>query len=456
MRRPYKLPVAEARPELKDIKPKISRVVIILLKLFTWLYLFLYFGIHKTTLREQRIVFEAFRRAMAGESRLMIAFRHPNGGEPQLLTVFFLFKLRKLAAKLGIYFARKPHSVFVYGFEVVRWGGWAARYIMPGVGAMPVYHAKISSKSLEMIYNAIVNGPYPLAIAPEGKISYTADTVPQLESGVIRMGFHAAQRLASSGSKIPVEVLPLSVHFRFGYWGHVTLEWLLRKIEKTCGFKPDKKLPFDKRAGRCRDRILSLNEKRYGIEADPSGDFEPRLETVVYAALENAERILGIKGEGEVPTRMHKANQVYWDQLFVPGVETMRGKSRLDRGILDLRAGEAWYAGRHVELVELSWYFRLPLPADDSALHAKVEYAQNLWDFANRTMGGAIKNRLNILPRRVILQAAPVLNLSERLKDFKADKKAATAAALGDLEKAYLDCIAEASCIKDHYDEKHG
>jgi hypothetical protein len=74
-------------------------------------------------------------------------------------------------------------------------------------------------------------------------------------------------------------------------------------------------------------------------------------------------------------------------------------------------------------------------------LHHKVEYAQNLWDFTNRTIGGAFSNRINILPRRVIIQAAPPINLSDRLSSFRQDKKTAVKKAMADLENAYMDCI---------------
>jgi len=82
-------------------------------------------------------------------------------------------------------------------------------------------------------------------------------------------------------------------------------------------------------------------------------------------------------------------------------------------------------------------------------IHKKVEYVQNLWDFASRTMGGAFNNRVNIFPRKVIIHSAPVINLSERLTDYNKDKKAALESAMSDLEKAFLGCIAEANGIAD-------
>ena len=425
--------------------------MVFLAKLLARLYLFLFLGVARTVLRGEKHLFEAFERALSGKSRCIIAFRHPNGGEPQLLSWFFLFKLKKIASKAGVKFARWPHAVFVYGYEVVRWGGWVARFIMPNVGAMPIHHAKMDSKGMARIYTAIANGPYPVALAPEGQVSYTADAVPRLEPGVIRIGFQAAKQLAAKGMDCPLEILPISVHFRFGSWGNFTLELLLKRIEKLCGLsgKGRKKMLFTERVQQCRDHILKVIEKRYQITPDISAPFEERLDRVIDIALETSERMLGEKGEGDFFARMYKVRQVCWDRIFIPGVDNLEGMSGVERSSADLKAGEAWYIARHMELVDFCWYYRVPLPTEETVIHKKVEYVQNLWDFASRSMGGAFSNRVNILPRKVIIHSAPVINLTERLPAYNKDKKAELALAMSDLEKAFLDCIAEANGIAD-------
>jgi len=451
---PSKHPIIKAFPDIKVSEPRISKFVVILCKLLARLYLFLFFGVARTVLKGEEYLFKAFERALSGKSRCIIAFRHPNGGEPQLLTWFFLFKLRRLALKAGVRFARWPHAVFVYGYEVVRWGGWVARFVMPNVGAMPIHHSKMDSMGMARIYAAITNGPYPVALAPEGQVSYTADAIPRLEPGVIRIGFQAAKQLAAKGLDCPLEILPISVHFRFGSWGNFTLELLLKKIEKICGLSGPgrKKMPFTERIQQCRDHILDVIEKRYQIASDitaASASFEERLGKVINIALEVSERMLGVKAEGDFFARMYRVRQICWDRIFIPGVDNVEGMSAVERSSADLNAGEAWYIARHMELVDFSWYFRIPVPTEGTVIHKKVEYVQNLWDFASRSMGGAFKDRINIFPRKVIIHTAPVINLSERLPSFNRDKKTEIALAMSDLERAFLDCIAEANSIAD-------
>ena len=444
MYKSYKTPVVKAYPDLKIPEPRISRFVIFICRLLGRLYLFLFYGVARIVLQDNDHLCNAFKRALSGESRCIIAFRHPNGGEPQLLSWYFLFKLRSAAARKGIKFARWPHSVCVYGYEVVRWGGWAARFIMPNIGAMPIHHSRMDSTGMARIYNAIVNGPYPVSLAPEGQVSYTADSIPRLEQGVIRIGFQAAERLSAKGMDCPLEILPVSVHFRFGPWGSMTMELLLRKIEKACGLSRQPKLPFGERLGRCRDHILRVNEARYKIQSDDSRSFEERLDKVIHAALETGERMLGLKSEGDYFFRLYRLRQACWDRIFLPGVESFEDMTYVERNVNDLNSGEAWYIARHQELADFCWYFRIPLPVEGTAFHNKIEYVQNLWDFANRTMGGAYADRVSIFPRRMIIHAAPVINLSERLPSYSESRKTAIAAALSDLEKSFLACISMA------------
>jgi hypothetical protein len=241
-----------------------------------------------------------------------------------------------------------------------------------------------------------------------------------------------------------VEILPVSVHFRFGSWGRLILEYLIRKIEKFTNLEKQKGkggIPFRERIGPARDHILGANEKRYGLQPGPEQDFSERVDRIMEAALDRAEQILGMKAGGELFTRLYSLRQICWDLMIIPGIDSLDRLSSVERGVTDLRAGEAWHAGRHLELVDFLWYFRVPLPREDSPLHYKIEYVQNLWDFANRTMGGAYSNRINIFPRRVIIQAGPSINLSERLPEYHADKHAAVTRAMTDLKDAYLACI---------------
>jgi hypothetical protein len=442
-----KKPVITALPDVKVPESRISKFIIFIISILSKPYMFFLFGFAKIILGGDVILFDSFKRAMAGESRCIIAFRHPDGREPQLLAWFFLFKLKALAAKKGVRFASNPHAIFVYGYEVARWGGPFARFFMPNIGAIPIHHTKMDSKGMTRIYRAITDGPYPLALAPEGQVSYSTDSVPRLETGVVRIGLQSALQLSQIKEKkqnCHVEILPLSIHFRYGFFGRSAMNRLIKKIEKVCGFsRTAGNCSFKERLKRCRDYVLEKNEIRYNIKKDESLSFEQRLECVTNSALETAERMLGIKAEGDFFVRLYKVRHNCWDRIFLPGIDSLGSMTEIERNIVDLGAGEAWHIARHQELADFSWYFRRPVPAEESALHIKVEYVQNLWDFANRTMGGTITERVNIRPRKVIIQTGAPVDISGRLSSYKENKKSAINELVSELEKAYLDCIKE-------------
>jgi 1-acyl-sn-glycerol-3-phosphate acyltransferase len=444
----YQKPVITASPDVKVPEPSISKFILFIVSIISKPYIYFLFGFAKIVLKGDDILFNAFKRALAKESRCIIAFRHPDGREPQLLAWFFLFKLKALAAKKGLKFARNPHAIFVYGYEVARWGGTIARFFMPNIGAIPIHHTKMDSKGMKRIYKTITDGPYPLAVAPEGQVSYSTDTIPRLETGVIRIGLQAAYLLSQipeeKEQKSNVEILPVSIHFRYDSFGKTAMNRLLKKIEKTCGFSREtEKFNFQERLKQCRNYILEKNEIRYNIKKDESLSFEQRLENVTNSALETAERMLGIKAEGDFFARLYRVRHDCWDRIFLPGINSFNSMTKIERNIIDLCAGEAWHIARHQEFADFSWYFRRPVPAEETALHIKVEYVQNLWDFANRTMGGAFKDRVNVQPRKVIIQTAAPIDISGRLSNYKEDKKTAINELVSELEKAYLDCIKE-------------
>jgi hypothetical protein len=434
MYKPYRKPVIVAESDIDVPEPHISKAVLLVAKLISRLYLRSFIGTARVSMHGSEYLFDSFKRALEKKSRCIVAFRHQNGAEPQVLGWFVIFKLRKLAARAGISFARRPHVIFVHGYEVLRWGGTVSRLVLPRLGALQIHHAKIDSKSMNRIYQALFDGPYPLTIAPEGQVSYFTEFIPRLEPGAIRIGFNIAEQL---NAEVPVEVLPVSVLLQYDKTGPKRMDILLRRVERLIGLKGDS-VPFCDRLTRCRDTILNVNERRYNLTPDPDSSFEERMTVLIDAAFLRTEVLLGVQKDGEFYARMHALRQICWDRIFIPGVDSLAKMTALERSAADLCAGEAWHAGRHLEMVDFVSYFRVPVPAEDASVRSKVEYIQNLWDFANRTMGGGFSDRISIKPDKVVITTTPPINLTSRLDDYHRNRKDAVTAVLSDLRDAYI------------------
>jgi hypothetical protein len=426
-----------ASPDVRVPPPRVSKGALLFVRVAARAYLRFALGIGRVSVRGEEALLRVFQSALAGEAGVILAFQHACGDEPQILGWYFFNRLARAARRAGVRLARRPRAVFVYGYEVLRWGGGLSRFIMPRLGALPIYHSKVDSGGMARIYAALTEGLYPLALAPEGQVSYTQDAVPRLEPGVVRIGFGAAERLEKAGRARDVIVVPIAFRYRYGRGAERALERLLARAERLAGLKRAPRASFAERAERCREAMLRANEARYGLKDDGQRPFAARVDRVIDAAFSRAEGILGFAARGDHFNRMYELRQQCWDRVILPGVETLEGLPPLERALMDLRAGEAWHAGRHLELVDFAWYFRGDVPPDDAPLERRIEYAQNLWDFANRGMGGAYVDRRAVVPRHARISVGPPITLSDRLASYKRDKRAAVDAVLAEIKAAY-------------------
>jgi hypothetical protein len=421
--------------------------VLALMRLVSGAYLRLHLGFERIDIANADLLVQEVLSSMRGEKRLIVAFRHPFGDEAQLISWTLAGGVEREAARLGTRLPYRPHALFVHGYEVPRWGGALVRFLLPRMGAMPVHHSKLDSEGMGRIRRAIEDGPYPLAIAPEGQVSYTSDDVPRLEQGTVRLGFQCAEKLAAAGRDEHVVIMPLSVHNRYGPRAKADLLRLLSRIESFSGTGLAGAGAADSISARlsaCLVRLLALAESRYGLPVDTGRSVHDRVEDIVEASLCAAERILGItRGLEDALDRLYRIRQAGWDRIYLPPGEDPRRMAPLERAMADRLAGEAWYALRHMELADFVWYFRSSPPPDGAPFHAVVEYTQNLWDLANRLAGGAISGRVNVKPKRATVVAAPVIDLTGRLPDLRYGRKAAYDSATKALESMYRQCIKE-------------
>jgi hypothetical protein len=423
---------------------------------------------------------ESFRAFFSGETRLIVAFRHPYGDEPQVLAWAILGLIRREALRLGLRLPKKPRALFIHGYEVPRWGGALVRWILPRMGALPVRHERTDKAGMDSIRKALCEGEYPIALAPEGQTSYASERLPRIENGTVRLGFWCADELAKCGRSERVEILPVSVHHRYFPESRASLAALVGKLEIRVGL--DRTGDFDPETlSRIRDRVLDLAEAFYRGEgvalplaaagaspgnatsvgsapADlsarpaPGAGASDRIAALVQAGLSVSERILGLrKGAGDAIERMYRVRGACWKAIYREDWTGKEAPSPLARALADRKAGEAWYAMRHMELCDLAWYLvdAADPPPSGAPFHLVVEYAQNLHDLAARLSGGAISDRLAVRPRRAVLVFGKPMELASKLADFRADHRAATQSATAELASVYLECIRK---VRDDFD----
>jgi hypothetical protein len=430
----------------------------------------------KTTLRVDGLelrgtehLVRAWRDFQDGRARLILAFRHAYGDEPQLFSYLFDLIVPREARLRGAVLPRRTHARFVHGYEVPLWSGSFVQWLLPRIGAVPVYHARHDSASVSRVRKITGEDDFPLALAPEGQVSYRSETLPRMEKGTARIAFWCAEDLERAGRPMPVLVLPLSVHYRRDESEIGKIETLVTALERRCGILPSPKPPaaiparraaLKKRLAALDLALLSLAESIYGLRpgvgsrtagSDPADTptRDSRLAVLINAALQRAESMLGIDGTrapADTIERLHSVRQAGWDRIYPDS--DLGAMKPLERALADRQAGEAWYAMRHMETVDLAFYLDSAYvegrPGEDGpSFDRLVECAYSLADLASRLVGGDISDRPDLLRKRAVVMAAEPIDVCARLPDYRSNRKAAVEAVTAEIARAYEGCIEE-------------
>jgi len=439
------------------------------------------------------------------ESRLLLAFRHPYGDEPQLFSTVFDCLLAREARKMGLPLPERPHARLLHGYEVALWGDVIIRTVLPLSGALPVYHRKTDASGMKLIRAVLKDGPHPVALAPEGQVSYRSETLPRLEPGTMRMAFWCARDLEKEGRQEKTIVLPLSVHHQFDRRDIGKFMVLLKNLEKRCGLsaledaealhtrkavssKPSSATFSTSRIQashadssqfrqftrerliRIETALLGLAETHYsslcGYKPPESGDVlllardnatrQKHWNSVMIAALEAGEHILGLhemrktSAEKTAVTLDSLIDRVYrirhegWERIYP--MKHVGTKGQVSNAASHRLAGEAWYAMRHMEFVDLTAYLDteyLDAEAcpDGPSYDRLVETGLNLHDLSFRLMGGNFTNRDNTMRKKAIILTGKPIDVTAYLSDDEADWKNAASAATLELGEAFRQCI---------------
>jgi hypothetical protein len=454
--REYK-PASKALPRHRLAPSRMDPLALGLARLLGGLYSRAALHIQSVEFRHPGRLIEAWRDHLEGRARLVIAFRHAYGDEPQLLSYAFGELVPRLAWRGGSRLPGPARARFVHGYEVPLWSGAFIRWLLPRTGAVPVYHIKFDKPSVERLRAILREGPHPLALAPEGQVSYRALALPRLERGALRLGFWCAEELRAAGRPERVLVLPVSVYYHFDEGGIGKIEALVSRLEAELGLSPfgaasapPSRLPRAERKAALAARLealdlglLSAAEGYYGL-AGRGASRDDRLAALLEEALSRAESAFGLRAEGDRIARVYRIRQEGWDRIYPES--GLAPRSTLARRLADRRAGEAWYVMRHMEFVDLCHYLDSGYPrggGGELSFDRLAETAYNAVDVASRLTGGDFSHRPSVLDRRAVLAIAPPLDLTERFPEYALDKRRAMDSAFSDLEKSYTDSIKE-------------
>lgn len=457
-RRPFITPITAARPRYTLSPSRPNKFFMSILKRISPFYIRFALKVTGFSVRKPETIIQSFKDVQEKKIRLILAFRHPYGDEPQILSHFFDVTIDKLAKQLGTPLPKLPHARFVHSYDVALWGDALIRWVLPTVGAVPVYHIKFDAPSLRQIRKVLKDDEYPLALAPEGQVTYFSELLPRVEQGTARMGFWCVHDLHKAGRDEKVLILPISVHYQYDKKDTKHLEALISRTEKQCGLIVDanrRALSMPQRLNELESAILEQVESAYRItyHYTPPEDSskQVRWASLMETSLQTAENLLHIfpKDPSDLVNRVYHIRSAGWDRVYP--TETIP-KDALGQALADRRAGEGWYAMRHMEFVDMMYYFNDKYVNETDGKSPSydriVEMTNNLAELVSRLMGGNFSNRPNLIKKHVVILPATPIELTERRPAYEADAREAIQQTTNDLEQAFL------ACIKEYQDEQ--
>ncbi|MEM9217074.1 MAG: 1-acyl-sn-glycerol-3-phosphate acyltransferase [Cyanobacteria bacterium P01_F01_bin.150] len=229
------------KPPLEFIPPKLNRWVVrlsywalpILMKvrLRPWLPA----GIQTVTVQNAETLARLFHQFQAKKIRLLIAFRHVEVDDPICMGYMFSHVIPRIAKRQQLQLRDSIHSHFMYDRGMSLWAGAWLKAFFAWMGGIPVRRGARDLKAIKAARDILINGQFPLTIAPEGATNGHSELLSPLEPGVAQLAFWGVQDLRRQQRNEAMIVVPVSIRYRYSKPDWSKLDRLLTELEEDSG-----------------------------------------------------------------------------------------------------------------------------------------------------------------------------------------------------------------------------
>jgi len=460
---------------LDFLPPRLDgRVLALSRRLLPW-YLRRQCAITSLEVRHLERLVAAMDRFQAGESRLLLAFRHPSVDDPACLAHLIWRDLAREGRRLGRQWRPRPHFQFLYDRGIPLWAGPRIGWLLQRLGGCSIQRGKLDTAALRTARQLLLDGPYPLAVAPEGATNGHNERLSALEPGVAQLAFWTAADLAKAQRPEAMTVLPIGVQYRFSGNAWPAIEALLGQLEQECGLAtqpaphPDPEALYP-RLFALAERMLSLMETFYrqsyhrdlpatptaaaaaSATAAPAGATDSstaadstapaattetanlalaqRLKRLLETALAEVEESLAIEPRGDLASRCRRLEQAAWDRLYLAAPPTA-----LEQGLADRLAEETAQRLWHMRLVESFVAVSGDYVKERPSQERFADTLLLLWDTQARILGRDPGTRPRLGPRTALVSLGEAMAVTPLLEDYHHDRRRAVARLTADLQR---------------------
>ena len=400
---------------------------------------------------------QLYKDFQAGNSRFVMAFRHPAPEDAYGMAHLLWNAVPKAAMQSGI--ALGPvHSHFIYDRGIPLWAGRWVSWLCSRLGGVSIQRGKLDLVALKAARKLLIQGQFPLAAAPEGGNNGHNEIVSPLEPGVPQLAFWCVEDLAKAQRSEPVYIVPIGIQYRYINPPWDAIDQLLSRLEANSGIErsgeqsiPPVELPTAQitnlygRLYRLAEHLLALMEgyyqQIYGLEhpdtqadLDANGQLALRLQHLLNGALAVAEKYFNLQPKGSVIDRCRRLEQAGWERIFREDLRDEASLSSVERGLADRTAEEADLRMWHMRLVEsfvaVTGRYVLEKPTADRF----AETVLLLADMVTRIQGNNPFPRPSLGKREALLTVGEPICVSDRKNDYKQSRRKAVAALTEDLQ----------------------
>ncbi|MEB3337628.1 MAG: 1-acyl-sn-glycerol-3-phosphate acyltransferase [Leptolyngbyaceae bacterium] len=448
-----------AKPRLEFIPPRFNPWVLqvaqwslpILLRFRTrpWLPA----GISQVETENAEVLVDLYEQFQAGNIRLILAFRHPEVNDPLCMLHLLSRAVPQTARQQGIRLQFPIHSHFIYDRGMTLWAGDWLGWLFSRLGGTPIHRGKrLDRKGMKMARSLLVQGQFPMAVAPEGATNGLSDIVSPLEPGLAQLGFWCVEDLLKANRAETVVIVPISIQYRYLNPPWAKLDWLLSQLEADSGLPvqqigaeaipnsaiPDSRDRFYTRLLRLSEALLSHMEafyRRFYHQPLPepiAPDFNSspqelmvRLDTLMNTALQVAEQYFGLPHEGTVIERCRRLEEASWTYMYRDDLIDRHTVSPLQQGLADWVAEEADLRVRHMRLVESFVAVTGTYIQEKPTIERFTEIALLLFDLIARIKDRDLPRRPRLGWRQALIKIGEPISVSDRWSAYDANHRAA-------------------------------
>ncbi|BAU63222.1 phospholipid/glycerol acyltransferase [Stanieria sp. NIES-3757] len=317
---------------------------------------------------------DLYHQFQNGKIRLLLAFRHCEVDDPLSGLYLFSRTMPELARQQGIPLQSPIHSHFMYDRGMTIWAGNWLGWLFARMGGIPVHRGKtLDWQAIKKARELLVNGRFPLVVAPEGATNGHSEVVSPLEPGVAQLAFWCVEDLAKANRVEDVVVVPINIQYHYVNPRWSKLDWLLNNLEADCGLAKESidiantKQPeqlYYQRLLRLGEYLLAEMEHFYRHfyhrhfpdlsqgSLSREETLTVRLQNLLNLSLQVGEEYFGLKQKGNIIERCRRLEEAGWNYIYREEPAKLNNLSPLKRGLADWVAAEASLRMSHMRLAE--------------------------------------------------------------------------------------------------------